>query len=175
MPLRITPTSLRLLQIYSPLRYQLPRPASHLHIAPSRQSTSTRLQLARIPYATMTAITDSDIIKRLEALSISNPEVIEHAPVKGGAEWKAELDKAGKGGISLTKTVSKCASPCPLRILLRDRSYGRQREVRPTSLTLSRPCSSCSSPKPPNQPPQPPSSCSLPNPPTHPPQLWHRI
>lgn len=54
----------------------------------------------------MSAITDSEIISRLEKLSIAHPEVIEHAPVKGAEEWKAELDKLGKGSVSLTKTVS---------------------------------------------------------------------
>lgn len=55
----------------------------------------------------MSAITDSEIISRLEKLSIAHPEVIEHAPVKGAEEWKAELDKLGKGSVSLTKTVSR--------------------------------------------------------------------
>jgi hypothetical protein len=54
----------------------------------------------------MAAVSDSEIISRLEKLKISHPEVINHAPVKGGAEWKAELERVGKLGVSLTKTVS---------------------------------------------------------------------
>jgi hypothetical protein len=53
----------------------------------------------------MTAIADSEIITRLKALSITEPEILQHAAVKGGAEWKAELEKLDKGDIPLTKTV----------------------------------------------------------------------
>lgn len=60
----------------------------------------------RKPFPTMAAVTDQEIIARLGKLSIAAPEVIQHAPVKGGAEWRAELDKAGKTGVPLTKTVS---------------------------------------------------------------------
>jgi hypothetical protein len=61
----------------------------------------------------MTAIPDSEIISRLKSLSISQPEVLEHAPVKGGTEWKAELEKLGKTGILYTKTVRQpLALPC---------------------------------------------------------------
>lgn len=49
---------------------------------------------------------DADIISRLEKLSIQAPEVIQHATVKGGQEWKAELEKIGKGDVAVTKTVS---------------------------------------------------------------------
>jgi hypothetical protein len=54
----------------------------------------------------MAAVTDQDIISRFGALSIAAPAVITHAAVKGGAEWRAELDKLGKTGAALTKTVS---------------------------------------------------------------------
>jgi prolyl-tRNA synthetase len=54
----------------------------------------------------MAAVSDNDIIARLGKLSISAPEVLKHAAVSGGAEWRAELDKAGKTGVPLTKTVS---------------------------------------------------------------------
>lgn len=54
----------------------------------------------------MAAVTDQDIVGRFGALSIAEPSVITHAPVKGGAEWRAELDKLGKTGANLTKTVS---------------------------------------------------------------------
>ena len=54
----------------------------------------------------MSAVSDSEILSRLEKLSISNTGVIQHAPVKGGAEWKEELGKLGKGDVALTKTVS---------------------------------------------------------------------
>ena len=58
------------------------------------------------------AVSDSDIVSRLQALSIAHPEIIDHAAVKGGAEWKAELDKVGHGQVALTKTVSP---PFPTR------------------------------------------------------------
>lgn len=59
----------------------------------------------------MTSVSDSDIISRLQKLSISHPEVIQHGPVKGGAEWKAELEKSGKTEVALTKTVSSWSLP----------------------------------------------------------------
>lgn len=55
----------------------------------------------------MSQVTDADIIQRFEKLSLSKPEIINHAPVKNGAEWKAELEKIGKGSASLTKTVCR--------------------------------------------------------------------
>ncbi|ORX33389.1 hypothetical protein BD324DRAFT_654183 [Kockovaella imperatae] len=68
-------------------------------------------------------ISDNEIISRLQKLSISHPEVIEHAPVKGGAEWKAELDKVGHGSVALTKTLlfkpktAKTAAPTPVLVI----------------------------------------------------------
>jgi prolyl-tRNA synthetase len=59
----------------------------------------------------MSAITDNDIVSRFEKLSLTKPEILEHAPVANGAQWKAELEKLGKGNVTLTKTV------CPLLIL----------------------------------------------------------
>lgn len=53
----------------------------------------------------MAAVTDQEIISRLGKLNIAAPEVLKHAPVKGGAEWRAELDKIGQNGVGLTKTV----------------------------------------------------------------------
>ena len=53
----------------------------------------------------MTAISDSEIISRLSKLSISHPEVIQHGSVSGSVDWKAELEKKGKTGVALTKTV----------------------------------------------------------------------
>ena len=53
----------------------------------------------------MSSITDDEILARFEKLSLTKPEIIIHAPVKNGAEWKAELEKIGKGNVSLTKTV----------------------------------------------------------------------
>ena len=58
----------------------------------------------------MSSITDDEILARFEKLSLTKPEIINHAPVKNGAEWKAELEKIGKGSVSLTKTV------CPIAI-----------------------------------------------------------
>jgi hypothetical protein len=54
----------------------------------------------------MSAITDNDIIARFEKLSLSKPQIYEHAAVANGAQWKAELEKIGKGDVTLTKTVS---------------------------------------------------------------------
>ena len=54
----------------------------------------------------MSAITDNDIIARFEKLSLSKPQIYEHAAVANGAQWKAELEKIGKGNATLTKTVS---------------------------------------------------------------------
>jgi prolyl-tRNA synthetase len=54
----------------------------------------------------MSAITDNDIIARFEKLSLSKPQIYEHAAVANGAQWKAELEKIGKGDATLTKTVS---------------------------------------------------------------------
>lgn len=66
------------------------------------------LHALRLATANMsTGVTDADIVGRLQKLSISHSDVIEHAPVKGGAEWKTELDKVGKSGVALTKTVSR--------------------------------------------------------------------
>lgn len=69
----------------------------------------------------MSSITDDEILARFEKLSLTKPEIINHAPVKNGAEWKAELEKIGKGNVSLTKTVR----PLYLAIWsLRNRSDG---------------------------------------------------
>lgn len=72
-------------------------------IATRNYKTKPRFQY---PPTTMSAVSDSDIVSRLQKLSIAHPEVISHAPVKGGSEWHAELQKAGKEGVQLTKTVS---------------------------------------------------------------------
>jgi len=53
----------------------------------------------------MSAITDNDIVARFEKLSLTKPQIYEHAPVANGAQWKAELEKIGKGNVTLTKTV----------------------------------------------------------------------
>ena len=73
---------------------------------PVRLSTRTLRQFA--PYCSPTATahrpiftmsTASDLIAQLDKLSIGKPEILEHAQVKGGPEWKAELEKAGKTGM----------------------------------------------------------------------------
>jgi len=56
-------------------------------------------------FPNMSAITDNDIVARFEKLSLSKPQIYEHAPVANGAQWKAELEKIGKGNVTLTKTV----------------------------------------------------------------------
>lgn len=55
----------------------------------------------------MAAVSDQEIISRLGKLNIATPEVHKHAPVQGGAEWRAELDKIGQKGVQLTKTVCR--------------------------------------------------------------------
>jgi len=66
----------------------------------------------------MSAISDNDIIGRLAKLSIAHPEVLEHAPVTGVNDWKAELVKLGKGDVAITKTVRACALAFPLPALV---------------------------------------------------------
>jgi hypothetical protein len=85
-------------------------------LARFRPITSTVWSLSRIPnilsirnlntIPNMSAITDNDIIARFEKLSLSKPQIYEHAAVANGAQWKAELEKIGKGDVTLTKTVS---------------------------------------------------------------------
>ncbi|KAL7424289.1 hypothetical protein Q5752_001879 [Cryptotrichosporon argae] len=73
----------------------------------------------------MSAVSDADILARFGKLSLT-PEVLAHAAVKGGAEWKAELDKAGKADVALTKTLlfkpktAKSATPTPVLVVARD-------------------------------------------------------
>jgi len=87
-------------------------------LSSSRQFiTSTVWSLSRIQPTTslfnrklntfpnMSAITDNDIVARFEKLSLTKPQIYEHAPVANGAQWKAELEKIGKGNVTLTKTV----------------------------------------------------------------------
>ena len=84
-------------------------------LARFRPITSTVWSLSRIPtiistrnlntIPNMSAITDNDIIARFEKLSLSKPQIYEHAAVANGAQWKAELEKIGKGDVTLTKTV----------------------------------------------------------------------
>ncbi|KAL1411004.1 hypothetical protein Q8F55_001949 [Vanrija albida] len=74
----------------------------------------------------MAAVTDSDVIARFGALNISAPKVIEHAAVKGGADWRAELDKLGKTGVAITKTLlfkpktAKTAEPTPVLVVAKE-------------------------------------------------------
>ncbi|WVO14142.1 proline-tRNA ligase [Cryptococcus depauperatus] len=76
----------------------------------------------------MTKITDSNILDRLHELQIAHPQVITHAPVKGSAEWKAQLTLANPAlaEASLTKTLlfkpktAKSAVPTPVIILASD-------------------------------------------------------
>ncbi|BEJ12307.1 hypothetical protein CspHIS471_0207670 [Cutaneotrichosporon sp. HIS471] len=74
----------------------------------------------------MAAVSDNDIIARLGKLSISAPEVLKHAAVSGGAEWRAELDKAGKAGVPLTKTLlfkpkqPKSVEPTPVLVIAKE-------------------------------------------------------
>lgn len=49
---------------------------------------------------------DADIVARLEKLSIGAPEVVKHAAVKGGQEWRDALKGQGKEDVQVTKTVS---------------------------------------------------------------------
>jgi hypothetical protein len=88
----------------------------------TRTFTTTLTHLARrppftYPSFTMSAISDTEIISRFGALKIQAPEIIQHAPVQSGAEWKAELEKLGKGAIGLTKTVSDGSFNSELHLL----------------------------------------------------------
>lgn len=85
------------------------RPLSH-HTLSLKSVLQTSLRYKskskyKVPYPTMAAINDSEIISRLSKLSISHPEVIQHGPVSGINDWRAELEKIGKGNVALTKTV----------------------------------------------------------------------
>ncbi len=110
------------------------RPASSIKSSISISCRQTNRTFTTRPHfypSTMsTTVTDSEIINRLAGLKISHPEVIEHSAVKGGAEWKAELEKIGKGDVGLTKTV------CPFltsgwRLVLSSRTEsGAQRGLR---------------------------------------------
>ena len=52
---------------------------------------------------------DTDIAAKLEQLKVANSEVLQHVVVKGGPEWKAALESAGKTDLSMTKTVNYIA------------------------------------------------------------------
>lgn len=87
----------------------LTRPSYHT----LRQSYASQIFSCTRSYAinpSMTAISDPEILSRFAKLSISHPEVIQHGPVKTGAEWKAELKKTGKADVALTKTVSSISA-----------------------------------------------------------------
>ena len=75
-------------------------PLSKLGRLPHRLRFATR---GLISDSTM-GYSDQDILARLEKLSISQPETVQHGPVKNGSEWKAELGKQGKV-VLVTKTV----------------------------------------------------------------------
>ncbi|EIW66374.1 hypothetical protein TREMEDRAFT_45824 [Tremella mesenterica DSM 1558] len=70
--------------------------------------------------------TDEEIISKLHKLSFTSTEVVRHEPVKGGVEWKVELEKVGKGGVGLTKTLlfkpktAKSATPTPVLLIARE-------------------------------------------------------
>ena len=78
----------------------------HLYRSFICDCTRAYTQTPRKLYPIMAAISDSEILSRFSKLSIHHPEVIQHAPVKSGAEWRAELDRVGKSEVVLTKTVS---------------------------------------------------------------------
>lgn len=92
-----------------PSRFMLNRLSKRL-LHTTKLSITRRLAASAyrpVIFRTMaTQLSDADIVSRLEKLSIASPEVLQHAPVKGGQEWKAELEKAGKGAVAVTKTVS---------------------------------------------------------------------
>lgn len=102
----------------------------------------------RIPFPTMSAISESDILARLDNLKITHEAVVEHEHCPGAAEWDVVLkgkDEWKGKSFSLSKTVG-----FPLDT---DRPS-------PRTLELIVGCprrSSCSSPNNPNPPPRPPS------------------
>ncbi|WWD16234.1 proline-tRNA ligase [Kwoniella shandongensis] len=74
------------------------------------------------------AVTDATILERLKQLQINHAEVISHAPVKGSAEWKAELSISSPtlSETLLTKTLlfkpktAKSATPTPVMVFAQD-------------------------------------------------------
>lgn len=87
------------------------------HTFASRIAPPSRIARALNTVPNMSLVTDAEIIQRFEKLSLSKPQVITHGVVKNGAEWKAELEKIGKGDVSLTKTVSCSPCLCPSSVL----------------------------------------------------------
>ncbi|WWC60772.1 proline-tRNA ligase [Kwoniella dejecticola CBS 10117] len=75
-----------------------------------------------------TTVSDATILERLKSLSITHPEVISHSPVKGSAEWSAELSTTAPNlsSTSLTKTLlfkpktAKTATPTPVLVLAKE-------------------------------------------------------
>ena len=92
------------------------------HLNPTRTTqfartlaTATRPTLAshnkrpRIPFPKMSAITESDILARLDNLKITHEPVVEHEHCPGAAEWDVVLkgkDEWKGKSFSLSKTVS---------------------------------------------------------------------
>ncbi|KGB79560.3 hypothetical protein CNBG_5398 [Cryptococcus deuterogattii R265] len=74
------------------------------------------------------SVTDAAILDRLAQLKVVHPDVISHAPVKGAAEWKAELTLASANHATtpLTKTLlfkpktAKSAVPTPVMVLAQE-------------------------------------------------------
>lgn len=65
------------------------------------------INLARRFKYTMSA----ELSAQLSKLNIEKVDVVDHEQVAGAAEWKAELEKAGRKDLGMTKTVSLPASP----------------------------------------------------------------
>lgn len=130
-----------LLRAARPLHQQQARIVATPHIRLYASAPTPKKE--RIPFPTMAAVSDQDVIARFGALNISAPKVIEHAAVKGGAEWRAELDKLGKTGVAITKTVRGLPRPTARRGAFIDTTH-----------------SSSSSPRRPRRPSPPPSSLS---------------
>ncbi|OWZ80070.1 proline-tRNA ligase [Cryptococcus neoformans Bt85] len=88
----------------------------------SRAFTTTRHHIH------IMSVTDTTILDRLAQLQIAHPDVISHAPVKGAAEWKAELTLASANHATtpLTKTLlfkpktAKSAVPTPVMVLAQE-------------------------------------------------------
>lgn len=102
---------------YNPDRFMLRAFFKH-----SRAFTTTRHHIHTM------SVTDTTILDRLAQLQIAHPDVISHAPVKGAAEWKAELTLASANHATtpLTKTLlfkpktAKSAVPTPVMVLAQE-------------------------------------------------------
>lgn len=104
--MRTLPLALSLsLSLRRTTQSQLTPLTTQLHYRTYKKKRTSFPQMAPAPVA------HADILARLGKLSLANKDVIEHAPVKNGQEWRDALkEKADADGVLMTKTVR---APCP--------------------------------------------------------------